>query len=224
MKAALKRIPDVLSQGFISGPERNLTMNYRDLSDRELFKHCAEGSAEAWDFFVEKYSKLVYNSIHATLRKYSSDFLREDREDIYSQIFLSLLEDDCRRLRQFRGERNSTAASWLRVIAMNTTINYISRTKTHSSLDDGSETGMMARPQTDPPAPSVPELLNDAQEMKLLKLLIEKLDSEDKLIVRYHLEGLSSKEIGRIVHKSNNAVDSKLSRIRKKLKDILDTL
>lgn len=199
-------------------------MNYRDLPDRELFRHCAEGSAEAWDFFVEKYSKLVYNAIHATLRKYSSDALREDREDIYGQIFLSLLEDDCRRLRQFRGDRNSTAASWLRVIAMNTTINYISRTKKHSSLDDWCETGAMVLPRTEPPGPSVPELLNDAQEMKILKLLIERLDTEDKLIVRYHMAGLSSREIGRILHKSNNAVDSKLSRIRKKLKEILDTL
>jgi RNA polymerase sigma factor (sigma-70 family) len=209
-------------QDFQAGIQTS--MNYRDLPDRELFRHCAEGRAEAWDFFVEKYSKLVYSAIHATLRKYSSDALREDREDIYGQIFLSLLEDNCRRLRQFRGDKNSTAASWLRVIAMNTTINYISRTKTHSSLNDESETGTTARPRTEPPAPSVPELINDAQEMKLLKLLIEKLHTEDKLIVRYHLEGLSSREIGRIVHKSSNAVDSKLSRIRKKLKDILDTL
>jgi RNA polymerase sigma-70 factor (ECF subfamily) len=199
-------------------------MNFDDLPDKELFRLCAEGDPAAWDFFVEKYSKLVYNSIHATLRKYSSDFLREDVEDIYSQVFLSLLDEDYRRLKQFRGDRNSSAAIWLSVMAMNRTVNFISRTRTHISLDDESDTSKTIRFQKRSHQPSVLEQLTEAQEIKILNLVIENLKPQEQLIIKYHLEGLSSKEIGGIVGKTQNAVDSLLSRTRKKLKDILDTL
>lgn len=198
-------------------------MNFDCLSDKELLRLCSESDPAAWDFFVEKYSKLVFNSIHATLRKYSSDFLREDVEDIYSQVFLSLLENDYRRLKQFRGDRNSSAATWLNVIAMNRTLNYITRTKTHISLDDENDTSRAIRFQKKSPQHSVTTQLSDAEESRLLSMLIDKLKDEEKLILRYYLEGLSSKEIGRIVGKTQNAADSLLSRIRKKLKDILDS-
>lgn len=199
-------------------------MNFADLPDKELFRLCAEGNKEAWDFFVEKYSKLIYNAIQITMRMYSSDFLRQDVDDIYNQFFVTLLDDNCRRLRQFRGGRTSSAAAWLSVIGMNITRNYIARTKQHPSLDDESGSGKTISNQLRSPQPAVDEQLSDAQERHVLKTLIEQLRSQEKLILKYHVEGLPSQEIGRIVGKTQNAVDSLLSRIRKKLREILDTL
>jgi RNA polymerase sigma factor (sigma-70 family) len=199
-------------------------MNLDNLPDKELFRLCAEGNREAWDFLVDKYSKLIYNAIYTTMRMYSSAFQREDVEDIFSQVFVALLDDNYRRLGQFRGDRHSSAATWLSVIAMNTTRNHLSRTKIHLSLDDESTTGEAIRSQTKSPQPSAYEQLSDAQEHRVLELLIEKLKPQEKLILKYHREGLSSKEIGAIVGKTQNAIDSLLSRIRNKLKEILDSL
>ena len=198
-------------------------MDYNNLPDRELLSLCAQGNTEAWDFFVEHYSRLLYNAIHTTMRKYVSDYLREDVEDIFSQIFESLLNDNCRRMKQFRGERNSSVATWLRVIAVNRTINHITRTRTHISLDDESERAQSIRTGIKSDQPSVPEQLSNAQEQQILKMIVEKLKPQEQLILHYHLEGLSSKEISRIVSKTQNAIDSQLSRTRKKLNEILDS-
>jgi len=199
-------------------------MDFRELPDRELFRFCAEGRSEAWDFFVDKFSKLVYNAIHTTMKLYASDFLLQDVEDIYGQVFIALLDDNCRRLRQFRGDRDGSAASWLSIVAMNMTRNYIFRTKADMPLDDDHDEGKSMLDSLQSPRPSADAELSDAQERHILKTLIKQLRTQERLILQYHLDGVSSREIARIVGRTQNAVDSLLSRIRKKLKDILDSL
>jgi len=109
-------------------------------ADQELLSRClSKEDASGWEQFVHTYSKLIWSSIHKTFRSYSFPYDPEDVEDVYSTVFLSLVENDFRKLRQFQGRNACTLSTWLAVVAVNRTIDFLRRQKRRSrvlSLDD----------------------------------------------------------------------------------------
>ncbi len=191
-------------------------MDQNNSSDKELLKECIEGNSEARAVFVERFSKLIYSCIHETLRMNCRDFLREDFEDIFNDIFLSLFKDDCKKLRQFRGDNDCTVASWLRIIAINTTRNFITRNRTFISLENDSE-----KPN---PGPSALDQLIDSEEIVLFRQLLDELKPDDRLVLRYYYKGdIPPEEIAKIMNIAVNTVYSKISRTKKRLKEILES-
>jgi RNA polymerase sigma factor (sigma-70 family) len=197
-------------------------MSYNELSDKELLRACIEADPEAGDYFVEKYSRLIYSCIHETLKMYSADYLREDIEDLHNNIFVLLFKDSCNKLKQFRGDNNCTVASWLKIIAMNTTRNVISRKKTFVSLDDDAEnTAPIINKMPYPQSPVLEKLIN-AEEAHLLNRSIDALKADDKLVLKYlYNEELLPDEIAKIMNITTNTVYSKISRIKKRLQENL---
>lgn len=199
-------------------------MEHSPLSDRELLKACINDDKDARDAFTEKYTKLVYRYIYSTFTRCNFSSSREDIEDLHNDIFLSLFKDNCRKLRQYRGDNNCSVAGWIVIVAASMALNFASRSRSFTSLDDESAAGGMRRHGIpDAQVPVLEQLIN-GEQVQMLNAFIEKLKEEDKLMVRYYLEGLSSREIGNILNRSPNAVDTRISRIRKKLKDALDNL
>jgi RNA polymerase sigma-70 factor (ECF subfamily) len=199
-------------------------MEENSLSDKDLLKRCIEGNSEARAVFVEKYSRLIYSCIHETLRMNCSDFLREDIEDIFNDIFLSLFKDDCKKLRQFRGDNNCTVASWLRIIAINTTRNFITRNRTFISLENDSDQGLAQIDKRPNPGPSALDQLIDSEEIVLFKQLINELKHDDRLLLTYYYKGdIPPEEIAKIMNITVNTVYSKISRTKKRLKEILES-
>jgi RNA polymerase sigma factor (sigma-70 family) len=196
-------------------------MDYNTLTDIQLLRRCIGGDPEAGDFFVSAYSNLIYGSIHETVRRYAADCLREDIEDLHNSIFVALFKDDCRKLKQYRGDNDCSVASWLTVVAVNMTRNFLTRSRVNVSLDDDSVKSTILRERVPDAKPLALEQLVDAEEVRVLRQMIEELKPEDKLMLKYRIEGLSSKEIGDVMHKSPNTVDSKISRVRKRLQEML---
>lgn len=191
-------------------------------SDRDLLKRCIEGDREARDLFVGRFSRLIYSCVHQTLRMYSADFLKEDIEDIHNNIFLSLFRDDSKKLRQFRGDHNCSVASWLRIIAMNTSRNFIGRNRTLLSLNHAPDDGKSYFDLLTDSDPPVLNQLIDSEELRLMDESIEKLKADDRLILKYYYkEGMSPGEIAEIMNIAVNTVYSRISRIKKGLREIL---
>ena len=93
--------------------------------EKTLLAGCLRGDKAAWDAFVQQYSALVYHTIRKTLTLHHADQRDDVMEDMAQEFFVSLLRDRCKKLRQFRGDRGCTVASWLRVIASRLTIDYL---------------------------------------------------------------------------------------------------
>jgi RNA polymerase sigma-70 factor (ECF subfamily) len=191
------------------------------LSEKDLLKECIKGDKKAWDLFVEKYTKLVYNTILKTLQMYHSDFLYQDLEDIHNNIFLSLIEDDYKKLRQYKGINGCTVSSWIMVITTNTTLNFIKRNKTSISLDDPLGEERSLRDTISDPQPSVIKQMEESEQSEILREIMDGLGSDDKLFLKYYYEEeLSPEEIAGIMNLSAGAIYSKKSRIIEKLKKI----
>lgn len=75
-----------------------------------------EHGAAAWQPFLREYSRFMLGCI----RRISSD--HDERMDMYLHVCARLYEDDCRRLRTFRGgdgERPCKFTTWLATVTMN---------------------------------------------------------------------------------------------------------
>ncbi len=95
--------------------------------ERILLRGCLKGEKSTWDAFVNQYSGLVYHTIKKTLSFYHVEYYADIVEDLFQEFFLSLMRDDFRKLRQFREERSTNLATWLRIIVSRQAIDFLRR-------------------------------------------------------------------------------------------------
>lgn len=82
--------------------------------EKNILSGCLNGDKPAWDAFVLQYSGLVYHTIKKTFSLYHTDPRTDLVEDLYQGFFLAILKDGFKKLRQCRGDRGCSLASWLR--------------------------------------------------------------------------------------------------------------
>jgi RNA polymerase sigma factor (sigma-70 family) len=166
-----------------------------------------EGNQAEWKSFVSQYTKLVYSAIHATLNRWGFDASEEDLEDVHWSVFSSLIENDHAKLRQFKGQGGCSLASWMRLIAV---------TKTHDFLRDRARSpNLVPFPETESgeevelgdasvPSPIDEKIKESTSE--LLSKCISKLPPKDGLLLAYFSDGKSVSEIATIMSVSENNV------------------
>ena len=93
--------------------------------EKTLLAGCLNGEKRAWDAFVLQCSALVYHTIRKTFSLYHTEPRTDLVEDLFQDVFLTVLKDDFKKLRQFRGDRGCSLASWLRIVAVRLTIDFL---------------------------------------------------------------------------------------------------
>jgi len=190
--------------------------------DFSLLTKCINGEQAAWDIFVKRYSKLVYHSVHQTLNLNSYAHKTDDIEDIHNGIFLSFIENDFKKLRQFEGRKGCSLSSWIRLLSVRTTIDFLRSQKIHLSIDDDNETAHPIIETLSDTRASVQKQIETAETEMALKGAINELPVSDRLFIRlYYEKELPEEEIAGIMHVSVNTIYSKKNRIREKIKKIL---
>ena len=91
---------------------------------------------KAWDLFVEKYGNIIYSYINRTLKRYHYSFQNDEIEEIFDRIFVALLDRECRRLRNFRGENERSFVAYLREISFHLTIDFLREQKSFVDLEE----------------------------------------------------------------------------------------
>ena len=191
--------------------------------DPTLVSECTTGNRAAWEIFVKRFSKLIYYSINTTLKSHGSYLQEEDLADIHNSIFLSFLENNYKKLRQFEGRRGCTLSSWVRLISIRYTIDFLRSHREHISLDEErEEIGTLGDTIPDPQISAEEEMESKESEL-VIKEAIDELSSTDKLFIKlYYEKELPPEEIAEIMNISVNAIYSKKNRIREKIRKILE--
>ncbi len=103
------------------------------LKNTELVKHCANDPTnnEVWLEFISRYEQCIYYTIiqeckKSELNKYCFQF-EETVRDLVQDVYLKILENDCKALKKFRGESENSIYSYLKMIAKNVVKNYITK-------------------------------------------------------------------------------------------------
>ena len=167
----------------------------------------------AWNDFVRQYSGLIYHRIKTTLSFHYRGPSQHLIDDIFQDIFLSLVKDEFAQLRCFRGDHNCTLASWLRMIATRRTIDHLRK---FNFLME-----MLEEPLGNHSA-EIPETPLDNEQSELLVEAVQNLPPHEKIIIDlFFREGLPAKDIASMLRISVGAVYTQKSRILAKLRETL---
>ena len=130
---------------------------------------------------------------------------KQDREDLVNDIAIELWKS----FRTFKGK--SKISTWIYRVALNTSMNYRRKKKNDFIFfSDIKKTGTIEwldEPQDNP-------------ELDLFYKCIEELDRINKALIILYLEGNSYDEISEITGISKTNVGTKISRIKKQIKQI----
>jgi RNA polymerase sigma factor (sigma-70 family) len=181
--------------------------------EKALIDGCLRSEKTAWDSFVRQYSNLVYYTIKKTLVRHHTDLHSDVVEELYQEFFVSLLQNECKKLRQFRGVHGCTLASWLRIVTTRSTIDFVRK----RALPSGEIASAMSRDSPDPAEP----LINEEQE-RLLIQAIQSLSARDRILLDLcYRQALGSEQIASLLKTSVNAVYAQKSRVLEKIREVL---
>ena len=181
--------------------------------EQTLIAGCLRRDKAAWDSFVAQYSNLVYHTIKKTLNLHHVETRADIVEDLYQEFFLSLLRNEYKKLRQFRGAHGCSLPNWLRILAARLTIDFLRK----QAPTSGEVAGAMSRHSPDPAEP----LLNEQQE-RLLNQAIQTLSPRDRILLDLcYRQALASEQIAALFKTSVNAVYTQKSRVLEKIREVL---
>jgi len=174
--------------------------------DRKLLQRCLERRPGAWEDFVDRFLGLVVHVINHTAQARSLRLSPADVEDLASDVFLAVIDDDFAVLRRFRGDSN--LATYLTVITRRIVVRELLKRHVPASLQ---EVAQQADTETTPE-----QRLSNREEVE--RLLNQLQGTEADVVRLYHLEGKSYQEISATLEIPENSVGPTLSRARAKLR------
>ena len=182
--------------------------------EKNLLGACLIGEKSSWDAFVLQYAGLVYHTIKKTFSHYHTEPRLDVVEDLFQEYFLSLIRDNFKKLRQFKGDRGCSLASWLRVIATRRTIDFLTGQETSTARAVENAPSDLS----DPPGSMI-----DQERNKLLSQVLETLPPRDRLFIQlYFQRSLPPKEVASVLRVSVSAVYTQKSRLLDKLREALN--
>ena len=108
--------------------------------DRNLLERCLANQPRAWEDFVDRFMGLVMHVINHTAQCRSILLSASDREDLASEVMLTLVDDDFAVLRNFRGK--SSLATYLTVVARRVVVRKMLASQRPASLGAVAEQGI----------------------------------------------------------------------------------
>ncbi len=100
---------------------------------------------------------------------------------MYGAIFLSLIENDCRKLRQFRSDNSCSVSTWLSIISVRMTIDYMRKDKSRY-IEEQKEVERDIWDMVPDLSSLADDLLEKKQIHKILKKSVESLAEKDRMI------------------------------------------
>jgi len=181
--------------------------------EQTLIASCLRGEKPAWDSFVLQYSNLVYHTIKKTLVRHHTDPHSDVVEELYQEFFISLLQNECKKLRQFRGAHGCSLASWLRLLTARLAIDFLRK----QAPTSGEVAGATSRHSPDPAEPFI-----NKQQERLLNEAIQSLSPRDRILLDLcYRQALGSEQIAFLLKTSVNAIYTQKSRVLEKIREVL---
>lgn len=183
-----------------------------DMPETVLIRRCIEGHRNARDAFARKYAISIFKTVYHTLKRLSqTENIHDSSMDLAHDVFVNLFKNECLKLKKYHHMQNIGFSAWLKTVVKNYVIDHIKKKKVRCvDIHDFH----LADPQ---PLPD--ENLSAQADLDSVYQAISALDPLDQLILRYRYEdGLSVRDIARIMNRKEPMIHNRIRRARDKLK------
>lgn len=190
------------------------------MDDLEFIQRCLSKDKAAWDEFLDKYSRLIYSYIRSVLSAKGYPFIQDHINDIFQEVFHSLIKDDFKKLRSFGAKNGCSLSSWLRQIAIHSAVDYLRRMRPAVSLEAEMGEDVTLKELLADASPLAAEALCDKEKLKALQDCLNKLNTDDKYFLELHIyRGVTLEDLKEAWKLSRGAVDMQKSRIMERLRE-----
>ncbi len=198
--------------------QKSSSSNMKDLDDLQLLEAVLQRRNRAFEEFLRRFKGLMYSCIQKVFMKHAIPYTDDSVSDVLSQVYFNLVKDDFHKLRVYDPEKGYKVASWLCLIATNTTYDELRRKPKYLlTLDDPDD---YREPVTDILSPMEESVLRE--RLDIMAQAVELLtDRERDFLHLYYMEGLEPEEIAERMGISTSTVYSKKNKLVAKLAKLI---
>ncbi len=190
-------------------------------TDHELLTQVLCQDEVAWKEFVTRFRPLIYRCIQKVLCRFTSAITNTDADEVFAEVLMCLLRHDMRKLRAFDNGRGTKLTSWLGMISINATYDFLRITARRPGLDRFE--GVTDKGENTERSPL--ENVLEKERWKQLNQVIKSFSERDRTFLDlYYAKGLAPEVIAKRMAISLKTVYSKKHKItehlRKKVRNL----
>jgi RNA polymerase sigma-70 factor (ECF subfamily) len=193
--------------------ENDLTRNVspRTINDDHLLvKRVQKGDQDAFNDLLKRYYSAVYNLVAHSVRSH------EEREDLIQEVFIKVY----RNLGKFRFE--ASFSTWLYRITRNMLIDRSRKKAIHPVSMESEEGGITIGDRVQDHRMNPEGFILESDSDITLRDALMKLDENHRhILILREMEGLSYRELAKVLEINTGTVKSRLARAREELKNHL---
>lgn len=194
-----------------------MNLSYQALTEAELLQRLLTREEAAWGEFHRRYDRMIWTCMHRVLTRFSSVVPSDALQEVRANFYASLLANDMHKLRRFEVERGNKLGSWIGLIAINATWDYLracSRRPVADALQDaehlpGEHVDMVERQAV-------------REDCVRLAAAVRALSPRDQDFIKlYFVDGCSPQEVAAALGIDVKSVYTKKHRLSRQLREAL---
>ncbi|HEY6556064.1 MAG TPA: sigma-70 family RNA polymerase sigma factor [Polyangiaceae bacterium] len=198
--------------------EADAPVPYSGSSDDALLAGMLGDDDKAWREFDTRYGRLIHRCITRVTARFSAVIGPEDIREIHATLCFQLLANDKRKLKSFEPSRGNKLGSWLGMLAIHTTYDFL-----RSVRREPRRTGLGEAESLTSEIPDPSEVCVLRERARLVSRLLEDFTDKDReFITLYYADGLEPEQIAERMQISVKTVYSKKHKIRSRLEALLN--
>ncbi|MFO0551781.1 MAG: sigma-70 family RNA polymerase sigma factor [Polyangiaceae bacterium] len=185
--------------------------------ERALLDGLLAGSDRAWRQFHIRYDRLIYRCITKVTGRFSAVVSQDDVREIYATLVVQLLSNDMHKLRTFDPARGNRFSSWLGLLAINASYDYLRSLRREPNRAPLAEAEDL---RSECPTPD--DLCEQRERAERVVVALRTFSAKDQQFVElYFGEGLEPEQIAERMNISIKTVYSKKHKIQSRLESLL---
>lgn len=186
-------------------------------NDADLVQGMLASHPLAWKAFQDRFDRLILRCITKVTRRFASIVSADDVREIYASLYVALVASDMHKLRSFEPERGNRFSSWIGLLAINASYDYLRSLKREPQKEVIDEAMDLICDMPDPF-----EMVAELERATIAQTTLEEFSDKDRQFAAlYFGEGLDPQVIADKMNISVKTVYSKKHKIQSRLEHVL---
>lgn len=193
------------------------TVRLSSEEEQRLLTGLLSDDPHAWREFNRRYSRLIYGCISRVTSRFATVVSQDDIREIYASFCLQLLANDKHKLRSFEASRGSRLSSWLGMLAIHATYDFLRGLKREPKWGTLTEAESLSCSR-----PSPDDVFAVREQARAVREILSGFSEKDRRFVElYFGEGLSPERVAQRLNISIKTVYSKKHKITHRLEALI---